>query len=27
LQTLCLCVYQMRVVVSLWNALHVGSKF
>ena len=24
--TLCLCVNQMRVVVSLRNALHIGSK-
>ncbi len=27
LQTLCLCVKQMHVVVSLGDALHVGSKF
>jgi len=26
-QTLCFCVNQMHVVVSLGNALHVGSKF
>jgi len=27
LQTVCLCVNQMLEVVSLENALHVGSKF
>ena len=26
LQTLCLCVNQMYVVVCLGNALHLGSK-
>ncbi len=27
LQTLCLCVNQMHVVISLENASHVGSNF